>query len=208
MWPAFYAENLTLDNGLEASDFEEIILDGGQKQTTYKGWPLYYFANDTAAGDVNGDGQGSVWYVAKPDYSLMIARAQLVGRDADGVETNLTSTYEPGDEETFYITDDRGNTLYLFTPDSRDTNTFTAEDFSNDPVWPIFHVEIDQLPSILQSGDFGTINVFGRSQLTYRGWPVYTFGQDSMRGDNFGVGFPRAGVWPIINQDTEPAPES
>ena len=29
-------------------------------------WPLYYFANDAAPGDVNGQGQGDVWYVVSP----------------------------------------------------------------------------------------------------------------------------------------------
>ncbi len=32
-------------------------------QTTYNGWPLYYFAEDAAAGDVNGQGVGDKWYV-------------------------------------------------------------------------------------------------------------------------------------------------
>ena len=35
----------------------------GTTQVTYKGMPLYYFARDTAAGDVNGQGVGEVWYV-------------------------------------------------------------------------------------------------------------------------------------------------
>lgn len=35
---------------------------------------------------------------------------------------------------------------------------------------------------------------------------MYYFGQDAQRGDNFGVGFPTAGVWPILNPDTEVAP--
>jgi len=57
--------------------------------------------------------------------------------------------------------------------------------------------------------DFGTIDVFGQAQLTYKGWPLYKFGGDENRGDNFGVGFPSAGVWPILNLETEisPAPE-
>ena len=30
-------------------------------------WPLYYFANDAAPGDVNGQGVGGVWWVVGPD---------------------------------------------------------------------------------------------------------------------------------------------
>ncbi len=206
-WPIFYTDNVTLDAGLEASDFSEITRTDGSKQTTYKGWPLYYFAGDNAAGDTNGDKVGNNWYIAKPDYSLMYVEAQLVGKDAEGNEINFKSDYTPGDELTFYIVNaTTGRTLYTFINDKKDTNNFTADDFSNDAVWPIFDIDIDKLPSILDASDFGTIDVFGRSQLTYKGWPLYYFGQDVERGDNFGINFPAAGVWPIANTDTEPAP--
>ncbi len=206
-WPIFYEANPTLDTGLEAADFGEITRSDGDKQTTYKGWPLYYFANDNAAGDTNGDKVGNNWYIAKPDYSLMYAEAQLVGKDGDGNPINFDSNYAPGDGLTFYIVNaTTGRTLYTFQNDTRDTNNFTASDFSNDPVWPIFNIDIDKLPSILDASDFGTIDVFGRSQLTYKGWPLYYFGQDVARGDNFGINFPAPGVWPIANVDTPGAP--
>nr|WP_299068635.1 hypothetical protein [uncultured Allomuricauda sp.] len=206
-WPVFNASELTLDNGLDEGDFGSITRGDGAVQTTYKGWPLYLFGNDANAGDVNGDGSGGVWFVAKPDYSVMVTRAQLVGRDSNGDETNLTGNYEPGDEQTFYITDADGNTLYSFSNDNNNKNNFTAEDFSNDPVWPIFEETLENIPSTLDEADFGSIDVFGRQQLTYKGWPLYYFGQDTQRGDNFGVGFPVAGIWPILNTDTEAAPE-
>ena len=136
----------------------------------------------------------------------MITRAQLVGRDADGNETNLTGNYEPGDEETFYMTNAAGRTIYHFSNDSSDTNTFTNDDFSNDGVWPIVKIDVVNIPSIFDRSDFGTINVFGETQVTYKGWPLYYFGGDENRGENFGVGFPVAGVWPIVNTDTESAP--
>jgi predicted lipoprotein with Yx(FWY)xxD motif len=207
VWPVFHASDLTLDEGLDSSDFGTITRTDGAMQTTYKGWPLYYYADDSVEGDVNGDGFNDVWYVAKPDYSVMKVRAQLVGRDSGGVETNLTSNYEPGDEQTFYMTDAYGNTLYLFSNDENGVNNFTADDFSNNGVWPIFEETLMEVPSTFSSGDFGSIDVFGRQQLTYKGWPLYYFGQDEERGDNYGVGFPSAGIWPIANSDTETAPE-
>ncbi|MEO9513574.1 MAG: hypothetical protein ABJN84_09930 [Flavobacteriaceae bacterium] len=207
-WPVFYSDELTLDDGLETSDFATITRSDGDMQTTYKGWPLYYFANDIAAGNINGDGVGGVWYVAKPDYSIMMTQAQLVGRDAGGTETNLTSIYGEGDEQTFYMTDAEGNTLYAFINDSNGVNNFTNDDFSNNGVWPIFEEALENIPSILDAADFGSIDVFGSTQLTYKGWPLYYFGQDAQRGDNFGVGFPAAGIWPILNPDIETAPEA
>ena len=35
----------------------------GGKQLALNGWPLYYFAKDKAAGDILGQGVGTVWYV-------------------------------------------------------------------------------------------------------------------------------------------------
>jgi len=206
-WPVFFTDDLTLDDGLAQADFGTITRSDGQSQITFKGWPLYKFANDTEANQINGDGVGGVWFVGKPDYSIMMVRTQLVGRDVNGDETNLTSAYVPGEEETFYITDDRGNTLYRFSNDTNGQNNFTASDFSNNGVWPIFNTSIQSVPSNLNKDGFATIDVFGESQLTYKGWPLYYFGGDENRGDNFGVGFPQAGIWPILNQDTEVAPQ-
>ncbi len=206
-WPTFFEASLTIDDGLDLNDFATITRSDGAQQTTYKGWPLYRFSNDASAGQVNGDGSGGVWFVAKPDYSLMLVRAQLIGRNVDGVETNLNSAFESGDEDRIYLVDDRGNTLYSFINDTAGKNNFTADDFSNNSVWPIFNVDVQNIPSTLNMADFESIVVFGRAQITYKGWPLYTFGQDENRGDNFGVGFPQAGVWPTKNNDTDPAPE-
>lgn len=36
---------------------------GSSAQAIYAGHPLYYYAQDNSAGDVNGQGVGSIWYV-------------------------------------------------------------------------------------------------------------------------------------------------
>lgn len=198
LWPIFYAENLTIDNGLELADFSVITRPDGQKQTTYKGWPLYYFVNDTNAGDIKGDGVNDVWYVAKPDYSLMYASSQLLGNDG----LNYLEDYTVGDGTTNYIVDISGRTMYTFVKDTNDTNNFTAPDFSNNGIWPIVEITLDKIPSILKASDFGIIDVHGKTQLTYKGWPLYYFGQDSQRGDNKGISVPAPGIWPIANTNT------
>ena len=40
--------------------------DDGSTQVSYNGKPLYYFANDKAAGDTNGQGIAGKWKVAAP----------------------------------------------------------------------------------------------------------------------------------------------
>ena len=201
-WPAYHNANISVGDGLDSNDFATITRTDGSMQTTYKGWPLYYFANDAAAGDTNGDGVGGVWFIAKPDYSVMYVNAQLVGNDGN----NYLEDYTVGDGTTSYITSFGGRTMYTFNNDSNGVNNFTANDFSNNGAWPIVEITIDEIPSILNAADFGVIDVFGRNQLTYKGWPLYYFGQDTTRGDNKGVSVPNPGVWPIANVNTVVAP--
>ncbi|NBC64178.1 MAG: hypothetical protein GVY07_00775, partial [Bacteroidetes bacterium] len=64
------------------------------------------------------------------------------------------------------------------------------------------------LPTGLDKQNFGEISVHGEEQqLTYKGWPLYYFGQDTERGDTKGVSFPNPGIWPIVNMDVQKAPE-
>ncbi|PJJ09388.1 putative lipoprotein with Yx(FWY)xxD motif [Flavobacterium sp. 1] len=208
VWPPFYLDNLTADKlgtGLTFSDFATITTTSGKKQVTYKGWPLYYYApsvNGTntaeAAGKTTGDGVGGVWFVAKPDYSIMIVKSQLLGHDGK----NYKSDYTVGDGLTTYFTDAKGLTLYAFKNDNFNKNNFTKADFSNNAVWPIYETDKIVVPSTLDKSKFSVITVFGKSQLTYNGWPLYYFGQDaSVRGANKGISFPSPGVWPVPVKD-------
>lgn len=202
-WPVFYKANPTLAEGLKATDFGVITRADGAKQTTYKGWPLYYYQNDTKAGEINGDAVGGTWFVAKPDYTVMLANAQLVGNNG----TQYTSQYTPGQEVTQYLTDDYGRTLYAFKPDKFKKNTYTKPDFSNNATWPLFETSaLKGIPSTLQANLFDTVQVFGKVQLSFKGWPLYYFGSDAMtRGNTKGVSVPQPGVWPIVNNNSTPA---
>jgi predicted lipoprotein with Yx(FWY)xxD motif len=44
--------------------------DDGTTQLAYDGYPLYYFAGDTAPGDTNGEGVGGLWWVADVTVGL------------------------------------------------------------------------------------------------------------------------------------------
>jgi predicted lipoprotein with Yx(FWY)xxD motif len=194
----------TIGAGLAASDFATITRDDGSKQSTYKGWPLYYYAKDTNAGDVLGDAVGGTWFIGKADYTVMIANAQLLGRD--GVE--YTSLSKPGQEISQYITDANGRTLYAYAPDKFKKNNYTKSDFSNDAIWPVYTINtVQNIPSILDKTQFDVITIFGKTQLVYKGWPLYYFGADAgLRGSTKGVSVPTAGVWPITNLNTNVAP--
>jgi predicted lipoprotein with Yx(FWY)xxD motif len=205
-WPLFLDESLRLGPGLTDSDFAVMTRPDGAKQSTYRGWPLYYFKNDAAEAETKGDNQGGVWYVARPRFGVLLATGQLKGNDGK----NYTSTYAEGTGETTYLVDSLGRTLYAFANDRRNKNNYTRQDFTNNATWPLaeYATVPTNLPSSLNAADFGIIDVFGRKQLTYKGWPLYYFGLDaSTRGSTKGVSVPRPGVWPIVNAATPAAPQ-
>ncbi|UJW83876.1 COG4315 family predicted lipoprotein [Devosia sp. SL43] len=59
-WPPLMADAAAAADG----DFTVVTRDDGSKMWAYKGWPLYYWYEDVAAGDIKGDGVGGVWHLA------------------------------------------------------------------------------------------------------------------------------------------------
>jgi predicted lipoprotein with Yx(FWY)xxD motif len=133
----------------------------------------------------------------------MLSNTQLVGNDGK----NYLDTYVEGVGKTVYFTDAKGLTLYTFKPDSFNINKYTKSDFSNNGTWPIYDTTSIVVPSVLDATLFTTINIFGKKQLTYKGWPLYYFGPDAgIRGNNKGVSVPVPGKWPVAEKDMVAAP--
>lgn len=65
-WPLYSRGKVAVPEGVNAGDFGTITRQDGKAQSTYKGWPLYYFAGDKAPGDVKGQGLGNAWFVVNP----------------------------------------------------------------------------------------------------------------------------------------------
>jgi len=73
-WPPV-AGPVTAGDGVDASLLDTITATDGSTQVTYDGWPLYYWAQDTAPGDVTGQGVNDVWYVVAPDGTQVTGAA-------------------------------------------------------------------------------------------------------------------------------------
>ncbi len=69
IWPVFYTANITVPSSLDASDFGAIQRPDGKMQTTYKGWPLYYYYQDLSSGNTYGQGIDGVWFAVNPAAS-------------------------------------------------------------------------------------------------------------------------------------------
>lgn len=65
-WPIYYRDSVKAPEGVKAEDFGTITREDGKKQTTFRGFPLYYWVNDKKAGDTSGQGVNNVWYVIDP----------------------------------------------------------------------------------------------------------------------------------------------
>lgn len=66
LWPLYSVEKVAVPEGVDAKDFGSIKRADGKMQTTYRGYPLYYFVKDKAKGDTNGQNVKEVWFVVDP----------------------------------------------------------------------------------------------------------------------------------------------
>ncbi len=57
--------------GITTSEVGIVIRNGGRRQVVYNGHPLYYFARDTASGDIKGEGFKGAWFVISPSGNLI-----------------------------------------------------------------------------------------------------------------------------------------
>lgn len=66
MWPIYYRPEVAPQQGLTMADFGTITRKDGTQQTTFRGYPLYYWAGDQKPGDTNGQGVNGAWFVIDP----------------------------------------------------------------------------------------------------------------------------------------------
>lgn len=70
IWPPLMTTGTpAAGSGVTASDLGTITRSDGTKQVTYSGHPLYYFAQDTSAGQITGQGNpgfGAKWWIVSP----------------------------------------------------------------------------------------------------------------------------------------------
>jgi predicted lipoprotein with Yx(FWY)xxD motif len=84
-WPAVTTETGSPQVSDDVTgDVGTLTRDDGTIQLTLDGLPLYLFAGDRAAGDINGQAQQGVWWVVAPDGSKVTRAAIPSGPVAPG----------------------------------------------------------------------------------------------------------------------------
>ncbi|MEY9948045.1 hypothetical protein [Kitasatospora sp. GAS1066B] len=66
-WPPATVADKVEVNGVSSALVGSVTRPDGSKQLTLNGWPLYRFAGDSAAGQVNGQGVGGTWFASTPE---------------------------------------------------------------------------------------------------------------------------------------------
>lgn len=188
----FHAGSLSLGFGMSRLDFGEFTRRDGQKQTTYRGWPLYTADTDMAAGQLTADGQDELWHaIAVPFYSVIIRRSIVSQRRRDA----SPSTYE-----YTYLADGAGMSLYMYWDDlpAADGGRAVSGCSGNCLVrWPPTHHGDLKIVSSLSASDFGFLRwtpdyedvappVGEMNQLTYKGWLMYYYFRDYTPGNTTG----------------------
>lgn len=149
MWPVYYNATLKAPKALKAEDFATKPTTDGRLQTTYKGWPLYYFAPPASGvctrgsvGQTNGNGVGGIWHVVNPAYGVVLA-SKSVEDQTTHVVVNKT-----------FLVDAQGRTLYYF---AKDNSNLTAQPTNCTggcaSTWPALYLSAPAVPSTLESSD-------------------------------------------------------
>lgn len=164
-WPIFHVDSRVLAPGLDEAAFGSFIREDGVAQTTYYGWPLYYYANDAEPGDVTGHGSG-VWGLAELILPNVVVRR--VGMDR-------------------LLADGAGRTLYAFADDVVGSTTREPQSACVDACreqHPPFSPHYVGAISTLEPRDFASfVRDDGTTQVAYKGAPLYYSALDRRPGD-------------------------
>jgi predicted lipoprotein with Yx(FWY)xxD motif len=91
-WPAAPASDASMVKGVNQKLLGSITGTDGQKQLTLNGWPLYTYAQDSKAGDTNGQGVGGIWWAVTPAGAKASAASSAGSSSTTSPTTNSGSS--------------------------------------------------------------------------------------------------------------------
>jgi predicted lipoprotein with Yx(FWY)xxD motif len=180
----------------------------GKRQVTLDGWPLYYFAGDSAAGQTHGQGVGGIWWAVTPKGKHITKTPSAPAAPPKTTPTPPKPPTSPAPSDALgtasaaglgtIVVDGKGMTVYAYDVDTQGTTTSACTgDCAS--AWPAVEVTGSGTPKV--SGVTGTVSTIkaadGGRQLTLDGWPLYYFAGDHAAGQTNGQGL--GGIWWVMS---------
>jgi predicted lipoprotein with Yx(FWY)xxD motif len=130
--------------------------------------------------------------VAVAGVGTAMAMNASTGSSSGTVKTAMTSKYG------MVLVSSKGWTLYRYTPDKKGVNTCTGLCAK---YWSAYLIKASTRPTAgagATNSLIGTIKrAHGMAQITYAGFPLYTYTGDHKAGDISGEGFQH--IWYVVN---------
>jgi predicted lipoprotein with Yx(FWY)xxD motif len=170
-WPPFDAGARVLGAGLDDAAFGAIDRGDGTWQTTYYGWPLYYYKADLTLGQLTGQGKGKTWHAAEltpPSVQIMKAGALKYLGSRIGRTLYVSAFDQVGTLDDDPVSTCEGDCLASFTP------------FRDKHLSVVTSLEEADFSVFVRKGSGGL-------QLAYKGMPLYSAVTDQKSGDTTGL---------------------
>jgi predicted lipoprotein with Yx(FWY)xxD motif len=136
--------------------------------------------------------------------AAVLAVSAVLATTAFAAPTPLVTTAHNARLNATILVNRSGRTLYNLSAERR--GRFVCTDATCRSLWHPLVVPRGQRPSARVP--LGTVRrPDGRMQVTYKGAPLYTFAQDTRRGDVRGEGFRDVGVWHATTVGARAAPK-
>lgn len=194
-WPPLLTQgNPIAGEGVDESLIGTANMEDGSMIVTYNEMPLYYWIDDSAAGDATGQNVGEVWFVVNPagEPVGMPEASAADSASMDGTVVNMAEHDELGP----ILVDEAGMTLYMFTKDEPNKVNCAGDCLVK---WPPLLTEGDPVAGEGVDQDLlGTAPMEdGSTIVTYNDMPLYYWVSDMAAGDATGQNV--GGVWFVVN---------
>ncbi|SFK03859.1 hypothetical protein [Amycolatopsis sacchari] len=181
-WPPVMATGSVDVQGVDPALVGTVTRSDGSKQVTVKGWPVYRYAKDSAAGQAKGQDVGGLWHALTPGGGKAASAER---------QTAINTTNIPGLDTV--LTDQNGMTLYLYTKDTKKPSKSNC-DGACATAWPPLLANGEVAVNGVDPKLVGKVTRSdGSVQVTVGGWPVYRYAKDTAPGQANGHGV--NGVW-------------
>jgi len=186
-WPPLLADA----NAVAVEPLTIIRRTDGNDQWALRDKPLYFYAGDTNAGDVKGEGVGTVWHVALYEPVLHV-NAAVNANDGDYfTASGNVLVGMPSNGNTAFMAERHnreGFSLYTFDNDTANTSNCNSTCLV---AWPPLLADANDKAEAPYSIITRSMGAAGSAkQWAYQGKPLYFFLSDTLAGQTSGKAIP------------------